>query len=125
MAKFLNLEETPNVLAVVLDDRIIAQPTERLQTLAPALNGLWTVDQTPRFSQLLDSVEQADRELDRERETDEGLHYALCEQRERAKGRRTSDPRAAAAHAELADRYEALAVVFGAKHAIDIPADYH
>lgn len=34
------------------------------------------------------------------------------------------DRRAAAAHAELADRYEALAVVFGAKRAPELPRDY-
>jgi hypothetical protein len=56
---------------------------------------------------------------------DEGLYFAKCERRERAMSRRSPDPRAAAAHAEMADRYEALAVIFGTKHPIDIPVDYH
>jgi hypothetical protein len=56
---------------------------------------------------------------------DEGRYFAECERRERAMSRRASDPRVAAAHAEMADRYEALAVVFGAKHPIDTPDDYH
>jgi hypothetical protein len=38
--------------------------------------------------------------------TDRELH-------ERAMSRLATDPRAAAAHAELAERYEALALVFG------------
>jgi hypothetical protein len=56
---------------------------------------------------------------------DEGLYFAKCERRERAMSRRSPDPRAAAAHAEMAERYEALAVIFGTKHPIDIPLDYH
>ena len=45
----------------------------------------------------------------------EGLYFADRELSEREMSRRATDERAAAAHAELADHYEALAVVFGAK----------
>ena len=54
----------------------------------------------------------------------EGLYFARHERRERAISHLAPDRRAAAAHAELADRYEALAVVFGAKRAADLPIDY-
>ena len=54
----------------------------------------------------------------------EGLYFAKCERRERAMGRHATDPRVAAAHAEMADRYEALAVVFGAKRVADPPIDH-
>ena len=54
----------------------------------------------------------------------EGRYFASRERRERAMCRHAPDSRAAAAHAELADRYEALAVVFGAKRAVDLPLDY-
>ena len=39
--------------------------------------------------------------------------------------RDAQDWRAAVAHAEMADSYEALAVVFGAKRADSLPVDYH
>jgi hypothetical protein len=54
----------------------------------------------------------------------EGLYFAKRERRERAMSRHASDGRAAAAHAEMAARYEALAVVFGAKSLADLPVDY-
>ena len=54
----------------------------------------------------------------------EGLYFAGRERRERALSLHAVDRRAAAAHAELADRYEALAVVFGAKRAPELPRDY-
>ncbi|MDP9422882.1 MAG: hypothetical protein M3Q19_08630 [Pseudomonadota bacterium] len=54
----------------------------------------------------------------------EGLYYASREQSERALSRHAFDWRAAAAHAEMADRYEALAAVFGAKRLTEIPIDY-
>lgn len=54
----------------------------------------------------------------------EGLYFADREQRERELSRCSPDGRAAAAHAELADRYEALAVVFGAKRVTEPPRDY-
>jgi hypothetical protein len=54
----------------------------------------------------------------------EGLYFAVRERRERAMSRHASDERAAAAHAEMADRYEALAVIFGVKSATDFPTDY-
>jgi hypothetical protein len=54
----------------------------------------------------------------------EGLYFAGRERRERQLSRDCSDRRAAAAHAELADRYEALAVVFGAKRVAGLPRDY-
>lgn len=49
----------------------------------------------------------------------EGLYYAGRELKERAMSSRANDLRAAAAHAELADHYEALAVTFGAKPVAD------
>ena len=54
----------------------------------------------------------------------EGLYFVRRERRERSLSRHSADPRAAAAHAELADRYEALAVIFGVKCAADVPVDY-
>jgi hypothetical protein len=54
----------------------------------------------------------------------EGLYFAKRERRERAMSRHSRDERAAAAHSEMADRYEALAVVFGAKRPTEFPADY-
>ena len=54
----------------------------------------------------------------------EGSYFASREERERAMSRKAADERAAAAHAEMADRYEALAVVFGAKRVADPPTDY-
>ena len=53
-----------------------------------------------------------------------GRYYANREQSERAKSREAIDWRVAAAHAELADRYEALAAVFGAKRLTKVPIDY-
>jgi hypothetical protein len=47
----------------------------------------------------------------------EGHYFASRELDERALSRSATSPRAAAAHLELAERYEALAVVFGAKSA--------
>ena len=54
----------------------------------------------------------------------EGLYFAKRERRERAMSDRAADPRAAAVHTELAERYEALAVVFSAKRATELPIDY-
>ena len=54
----------------------------------------------------------------------EGLYFAKRERRERAMSRHARDRRAAAAHAELAERYEALAIVLGAKRTDAVPADY-
>ena len=54
----------------------------------------------------------------------EGLYFADRELRERAMSHHAPDPRAAAAHAELAQRYEALAVIFSAKRVADLPTDY-
>lgn len=45
----------------------------------------------------------------------EGHYFASRELAERAMSQCASDGRAAVAHKELADRYEALAVVFGVK----------
>lgn len=58
--------------------------------------------------------------------TDEALgkYFASCEERERTMSRDARSEAAAAAHAEMADRYEALAAVFGAKSLDDVPADY-
>lgn len=54
----------------------------------------------------------------------EGPYYADRELDERAKSLGAVDWRAAAAHAELAARYEALAAVFGAKRLTKLPIDY-
>jgi hypothetical protein len=54
----------------------------------------------------------------------EGHYFANRELSERELSREAPDPRAAAAHAELAERYEALAAVFGAKRLTDLPPDY-
>ena len=53
-----------------------------------------------------------------------GRYFASREQSERALSRDAPDERAAAAHAEMADRYEALAAVFGGKQLREIPSDY-
>ena len=53
-----------------------------------------------------------------------GRYYASREDSERAKSREAVDWRVAAAHSEMADRYEALAAVFGAKRISKIPVDY-
>ena len=45
----------------------------------------------------------------------EGCYFASRELAERDMSRRARSHRAAQAHRELADRYEALALVFGAK----------
>lgn len=47
----------------------------------------------------------------------EGRYFASREQWERTMSRRAKSQSAAAAHRELAEQYEALAVVFGAKAA--------
>jgi hypothetical protein len=54
----------------------------------------------------------------------EGPYFANREESERALSRIAPDDRAAAAHAEMADRYEALAAVFGAKRLTQPPIDY-
>jgi hypothetical protein len=54
----------------------------------------------------------------------EGRYFAGRERRERAMSIQAHDWRAAAAHAEMAARYEALAVVFGAKRVGHIPIDF-
>ena len=54
----------------------------------------------------------------------EGRYFATREIHERTLSRHAYDWRVAAAHAELADRYEALAAVFGAKRLTKVPIDY-
>jgi hypothetical protein len=54
----------------------------------------------------------------------EGSYFADRELSERAMSRHAPDRRAAAAHVEMADRYEALAAVFGAKRLAELPIDY-
>ena len=56
-------------------------------------------------------------------EAAEGSYFASRELSEQAMSRKATDERAAAAHAELAERYEALAVVFGAKRVADLKLD--
>jgi hypothetical protein len=53
-----------------------------------------------------------------------GRYFASREQSERELSRDAPDERAAAVHAEMADRYEALAAVFGGKRLTEIPNDY-
>jgi hypothetical protein len=54
----------------------------------------------------------------------DGAYFADRERTARSMSREAADERAAAAHAELAERYEALAAVFGARRLTDIPPDY-
>jgi hypothetical protein len=54
----------------------------------------------------------------------EGNYFAGREQDEQILSREAVDWRVAAAHAELAARYEALAAVFGAKRLRKMPIDY-
>ena len=57
--------------------------------------------------------------------TDEvyGRYFADRERHERAMCDRAADPKVAAVHSEMAERYEALALVFGAKRPDDPPAN--
>ena len=48
-----------------------------------------------------------------------GLYFAEREAAEREMSLAAADQRAAAAHREMADHYEALAIVFGAKRAAE------
>ena len=48
-----------------------------------------------------------------------GRYFADRELRERELSQRAHHPRAAAVHGEMAERYEALALVFGAKRPAD------
>ena len=54
----------------------------------------------------------------------DGQYFASREQDEQTLSREAIDWRVAAAHAELAARYEALAAVFGAKRLTEVPIDY-
>jgi hypothetical protein len=54
----------------------------------------------------------------------EAAYFADREQNARKMSRLAADQRAAAAHAEMADRYEALATVFGARRRAEFPPDY-
>lgn len=58
------------------------------------------------------------------KEVVDGFYFAGREMDERAMSLDAPDERAAAAHAEMAERYEALAAVFGAKRLADPPVDY-
>lgn len=82
-------------------------------SLACARHGLW-------------ALEPAEKCCVRAAMTDEALgsYFAERERSERALSRHALHWRAAAAHAEMADRYEALAAVFGAKRLTKIPIDY-
>ena len=55
----------------------------------------------------------------------DGTYFAVREKDEEALSREAIDWRVAAAHAELAARYEALAAVFGAKRLTKLPIDYN
>ncbi|MCL6741023.1 hypothetical protein LZ518_07760 [Sphingomonas sp. RB56-2] len=54
----------------------------------------------------------------------DGSYFASREEHERALSRQAADCRAAEAHAEMAERYEALATIFGAKRLASPPIDY-
>ena len=54
----------------------------------------------------------------------ERRYFVTRELSERTMSRRAADKRAADAHAEMADRYEALAIVFGAKRSANSLIDY-
>ena len=54
----------------------------------------------------------------------EGLYFVGRELRGGRSSRRARDRRAAEAHAEMAERYNALAVVFGAEQGGDLPRDF-
>ena len=54
----------------------------------------------------------------------DGHYFASREEDERAMSREAPNDAAAAAHSEMADRYEALAAVFGAKSLNEVPSDY-
>lgn len=54
----------------------------------------------------------------------DGKYFAEREQDEQALSREAVDWRVAAAHSEMAARYEALAAVFGAKRLTKPPIDY-
>lgn len=58
------------------------------------------------------------------KEVVDGFYFAGREVDERALSFDAPDERAAAAHAEMAERYEALAAIFGAKRLADPPGDY-
>lgn len=50
----------------------VALVTRReLELLGPAFDRAWPVDQTPCFSQLLEAIDDADREMIRERDRQE------------------------------------------------------
>ena len=57
-------------------------------------------------------------------EASDGPYFASREEDERRLSREAIDWRAIAAHHELADRYEALAAVFGEKRLTKPPIDY-
>lgn len=54
----------------------------------------------------------------------DGNYFADRERSEREMSRDAPHDAAAAAHAEMAERYEALAAVFGAKQLGEVPPDY-
>ena len=53
----------------------------------------------------------------------ERRHFVSRERSERTMSRLAADRRVAAVHAEMADRYEALAIVFGAKRSTSLSID--
>ena len=54
----------------------------------------------------------------------DGHYFAECEESERAMSETAPNDAAAAAHAEMAERYEALAAVFGTKRLDEVPSDH-
>jgi hypothetical protein len=55
----------------VREDRIVAiglLTGRDLEALGPSFGRLWPIDETPCFSQLLQAIDEADREIRRERE---------------------------------------------------------
>jgi hypothetical protein len=57
--------------AAVREDRIVAiglLTGKDLKALGPSFGRLWPIDETPCFSQLLQAIDEADREIRRERD---------------------------------------------------------
>jgi hypothetical protein len=55
----------------VIEDRIIAVgllTARDIRVLGPSFDRLWPVDDTPCFSQLLQAIDEADREMWRDRD---------------------------------------------------------
>jgi hypothetical protein len=64
----------------MVKERIVAVALvtrSELEMLGPAFGRAWPVDQTPCFSKLLEAIDEADRELIRERDRQGSLRRVL------------------------------------------------